>query len=91
MRTVEDFLREILATRRHPHPGYGGKVLPVAEIYSNITAQAEVAAYRGALEKLLSSDDAELKKFGVDICIGFFLFYDIIPRPKLKDRGHGDG
>lgn len=86
MRTADDFLAELSRAMRHPQPGYGGNVLPAAEIYSNITSRDEIIAYRDALERMLTSNDDELRKFAIKLCLGFFTFYDIIPRPKLKDR-----
>ena len=83
MRTVEDFIEGILKTRLHPEPGYGGKILPAAKIYSGIKSPDEVINYQKALEYILSSDDKELRSFAVDICLGFFVFCDAIPRPEF--------
>lgn len=91
MRSTSDFVKAILEVRLHPEPGYGGNVLPAARIYSKISSRAEALAYQAALEKLLQSDDENIRKFAVNVCLGFFAFYDAIPRPAFgemcdKDR-----
>lgn len=90
MRTANDFLKAILRTRRHPEPGYGGNVLPAIRLYSEIASPDEVLAYQAALEKLLGSDDEGERKFAVNVCLGFFTFYDVVPRPVFEENRDED-
>jgi hypothetical protein len=85
VRSVDDFVDELLTVQKHPEAGYGGNVLPAAKIYSDIADREEAKAYREALSKLLSSPDPDIRRFAINLCLGFFVFYDVIPRPRLKD------
>lgn len=86
MRTISDFVKAISKARLFPEPGYGGNVFPAFRIYSEITSRDEALAYQAALEKLLQSNDEIARKFAVDICLGFFTFYDAIPRPTFEEN-----
>ena len=90
MRNKADFIKAISKTILHPEPGYGGNVLPAARIYSEITSEAEARSYQSALEELLKSDDDEVRNFAINLCLGFFSFYDAIPRPKFEAARHGN-
>ena len=82
MRDKEYFYKEILIAKDNPQPGYGGNVLPAMEIYANIDSLDERKAYQDALEKLLQSDVEEIRKFGVVLCLGFFVFRDVIRKQE---------
>jgi hypothetical protein len=88
-RTTSDFVEAIREARLHPEPGYGGNIFPAVRIYSEIASRDEALAYQSALEKLLQSDDENIRKFAVTICLGFFTFYDAIPRPAFEDSRGG--
>lgn len=90
MRTTSDFVEAISKARRHPEPGYGGNIFPAVRIYSEITSRDEAQAYQAALEELLQSDDEKLRKFAVNVCLGFFTFYDAIPRPAFEEIRDGN-
>ena len=85
MRTADDFVDELTRVMKHPQVGYGGNVLPAAKIYSNIVMREEIAAYADALERMLASNDQDIRRFAITLCLGFFTFYDAIPRPKLRE------
>jgi hypothetical protein len=76
MKTKEYFLEEIL--RREPKvqgpSEYGSRVLPVLELYKGLSTYQERRSFQDALELLLQSEVAEERAFGVDICLGFFVF-----------------
>lgn len=84
MRTTSDFVKALSEARLSPQPGYGGNVFPAFQIYSEITSPDEALAYQDALEKLLLSPDENVRRYAVNVCLGFFTFYDAIPRPVLK-------
>lgn len=83
MRTVDDFEAAIVKTMSSPRTDYAGQVLSAAEIYSRLTTHDEVRAYQQALERMLMSQDEKIRRHGVTVCLGFYAFYDVIPRPKL--------
>jgi hypothetical protein len=78
MRNTDDFYTEILRAKGRPRPGYGGNVLPAMEIYADIEASQERRVYQDALEKMLRSDDENIRRFAVDVCLGFFVFRDAL-------------
>lgn len=90
MRTTNEFVNAISKARLLPEPGYGGNVFPAVRIYSEITSHEEALAYQAALEKLLQSDDEDIRKFAVNVCLGFFTFYDAIPRPTFEENRDED-
>lgn len=90
MRTPSDFVKAISRARRLPEPGYGGNVLPAIRLYSEINAPDEALAYQTAIEMLLQSDDEGLRMFAVNVCLGFFTFYDAIPRPVFEEDHNED-
>lgn len=90
MRTIADFKKEISRALAHPEPGYGGNVLPAARIYSNIKSQDEAVSYQRAIEELLRSDDDMIRDSTINLCLGFFTFYDAIPRPAFEEARNGN-
>jgi hypothetical protein len=66
------------ATRRSGHSEYGGRVMPVLRLYKNLSGYEEKKAFQDALEMLLKDDDDDRRSFGVDVCLGFFVFRDAI-------------
>lgn len=89
MRTVNDFKAAISHAFLRPEPGYGGNVFPAARLYSGIVLRDEAMAYQKAIEELLQSDDDEIRNLTVNLCLGFFTFYDAIPRPVFEEVRHG--
>lgn len=80
MKTVDDFYGEILSAKDRPQAGYGGTVLPAMEIYAGIQTHEERKAYQDALEKMLTSDNEGIRTFAVNLCLGFFVFRDVLRR-----------
>ena len=58
--------------------GYGSRVMPVLELYKGLASYEERCAFRDALEQMLTDERETVRKFAVDICIGFFTFRDAI-------------
>jgi hypothetical protein len=82
MKTVDEFYERILSTKNHPRPGYGGTVLPAMEIYADIQSSEERRAYQAAIERMLRAKDEDTRNFAVDLCLGFFVFRDVLRRPQ---------
>ncbi len=78
MKDIDYFYNEILYAKSKPRVDYGGNVLPAMEIYAAIEVSEEKKAYQDALEKLLKSDIEDVRQFGVDLCLGFFVFRDVL-------------
>ncbi|MBN1603803.1 MAG: hypothetical protein JW915_19480 [Chitinispirillaceae bacterium] len=53
---------------------YGSKVVPVIKLYKELSTYEERSHFQDALEEILSDKNEEIRKFGVDICLGFFAF-----------------
>lgn len=57
---------------------YGANVLPVLELYKGLTSFEERKAFQDALEKMLSDPDKEIRRYAVTVCLGFFVFRDVV-------------
>ncbi len=57
---------------------YGSRVMPVLELYRDITETNERLAFQEALERLLCDSDETIRTFAVDVCLGFFVLRDAI-------------
>lgn len=57
---------------------YGSRVMPLLKEYKKINDFNERRAFQDALELLLRDDSDENRNFGIDICLGFFVFRDAI-------------
>lgn len=80
MKTTSNFIEEILRTKLKPEPGYGGNVLPAIKIYAELDNFEERKAFQDALETMLKSSDEDICGFAVNVCLGFFVFRDVIKR-----------
>jgi len=81
MKTKEQLLTEILATRADAAEGYseyGSRVLPAMRIYKALATYEERKAFQDALESLLTSSKKDDRAFAVDLCLGFFVFRDAL-------------
>ncbi len=81
MRSVDDFISEIIKTKKKLEKNdgtYGGNVIPVLEIYKELSTYEERKAFQDALEKMLCDKNEIVRNYAVDICIGFFVFRDAI-------------
>lgn len=76
MKTKEFFREEILRREPKAHGSfeYGSRVLPVLELYKELSTYQERRSFQDALEMLLQSKVKEERTFAVDICLGFFVF-----------------
>ena len=78
MKTVNDFVEEIVKAKSKPEPGYGGNVLPVIKLYAALDSFEERKAFQDALEEMLKSNDETISRFAVNVCLGFFAFRDVL-------------
>lgn len=78
MRNREDFREIILNSRKKTTPEYGGNVMPVLREFKKLEDTNEIRAFQDALESMLEDPDLSIRKFAVDLCLGFFVFRDVI-------------
>jgi len=52
--------------------------MPVLRMFGEVVSFEERKAFQDALEKMLTDQDPEIRRFAVDICLGFFVFKDSI-------------
>lgn len=57
---------------------YGSRVMPVLEFYKTLTSYEDRRAFQDALERMLMDERESVRKFAIDICLGFFVFRDAI-------------
>lgn len=63
---------------RRSNIGYGEDVMPILELYANLTTYDERMFFTKTLEDFLSSSDKEKRNFAINVCLGFFIFQDAI-------------
>jgi len=81
MELVNHFVSEILKINRETKELKnicGVHIIPVIELYRNLTTYEEKRAFQDAIERLLVDSDEDIRSYGVDICLGFFVFRDSI-------------
>lgn len=69
------------AQSRRLKPGnsvYGSNVMPILQMYKDLSDFEDRKHFREALESLLIDSDPAKRQFAVDICLGFFVFRDSI-------------
>jgi len=81
MTTTADFVKEILRLRKTAGPGYGDNVIPAISLFESLGSYELRMAYLGALEKLLTPTDPEIRKYAVTLCVGFVVFRDSFRGP----------
>ena len=78
MKTKDDFLKEILLSRKDAIPGlYGSNVLPAIQIFRDIKNREEYKAYHDAIKELLEGNDKKNRDFAISLCLGFIIFKDV--------------
>ena len=82
--TADELYERLREAKRNPEPDYGGNVLPAGRIFSNLSQTEELSAFREALERMLGSQDHELRAWAVNVCLGFIYFRDAIAWPRVK-------
>jgi hypothetical protein len=88
--TVDEIYERLLEAKRKPdEKDYGGTVLPAFRVYSSLRTTDEFRAYQNALERMLTSEDMDLRHWAVTVCLGFVVFHDAIDEPKLQKRAKG--
>ena len=85
MSTTDEIYDRLLDAKRKPDvKDYGGNVLPAARLYSSLRTHEELRAFQDALERMLGSDDSDIREWAVNVCLGFVVFRDVIERPRLQ-------
>lgn len=75
---VDRFRELIVANWRKAGPVYGDNVMPTIETYKEIRAPGERKEFQDALESLLSDPDKEIRSIAVSVCLGFFVFRNVV-------------
>ncbi len=78
------FEKQIEFNKRHAHSniGYGENVMPVLEIYNDLSDFIEREAFRNTLVKFLTDKNKGNRDFAVDVCLGFLVFRDVIGKKR---------
>ena len=77
-KTPECFVSEIMRLRKNAGPMYGDNVIPAIKLYKSLTDAEETRAFQDALELLLAHLDEETRRYGITLCLGFFVFKDVV-------------
>lgn len=78
MRTSAEFRKSMLTAWRKAGPVYGDNVMPVIEVYKELSAPEEKRAFQDALEGMLADNDPKVRSIAVTICLGFFVFRNVV-------------
>jgi uncharacterized protein (DUF2336 family) len=81
MTDAKSFVKKILSLEPRATGGYseyGSRVMPVLEFYASLKTYEERKAFQDALEQMLTDSRERVRRFAVDICLGFFGFRDAI-------------
>lgn len=71
----EEMLQLLQHQKKHTgYSEYGSKVTPAIKMYKELTNFQERKQFQDALEEMLCDCDEGVRKFAVDICLGFFVF-----------------
>ena len=76
-----DFFHEIVSLEPPAAAGdseYGSRVMPVLELHKTLASYEARRGFQDALEKMLTDDRESVRRFAVDICLGFFVFRNAI-------------
>ena len=77
-KTAEYFVSEVLRLWRNAGPCYGDNVVPAIKLYKSLSDSEEMRAFQDALELLLADPDEETRRYGITLCLGFFVFKDVV-------------
>jgi hypothetical protein len=81
MTDAKSLVDRILSLEPKPGGGYseyGSRVMPVIEFYAALKTYEERKGFQDALEQMLTDPRERVRKFAVDVCLGFFGFRDTI-------------
>jgi hypothetical protein len=67
---------KLLPKKSSGYSEYGSKVMPALSLYKKLTSFDDRKAFQDALEKMLTAPEENIRRFAVDICLGFFVFRD---------------
>lgn len=71
-------ITKLLPAKSPGYSEYGSKVMPVLALYKELAAFEDRKAFQEALERMLAAPDDKVRRFAIDICLGFFVFRDAI-------------
>ncbi len=79
---IKIFEKQIKFNNRHAHSniGYGEDVMPILEVYNNLTGFDERKAFKEALILFLKDVNPDKRDFAINLCLGFLIFRDSIGR-----------
>lgn len=77
---IKAFNGQILKNKRigHANIPYGSNVMPLLEMYKNLSKYEERKAFEDALESMLTDRDEQKRRFAINVCLGFVIFRDAI-------------
>jgi len=78
MKDSRYFRQLLLESKKKATPEYGGNVMIALKAFKALSDTNEIRAYQDALESLLEDDDSMVRRFAVDLCLGFFVFRNVI-------------
>jgi len=78
VRTSLEFRKSILTAWRKAGPVYGDNVMPVLQAYRELSVPGERRAFQDALEGMLADSDPKVRSIAVTICLGFFVFRNVV-------------
>jgi hypothetical protein len=79
---MKEFKKQLKFIKRHAHSniGYGEDVMPILNLYNSLSDYDEKKSFVDALEEGLMDSDPEMRRFMIDLCLGFFVFRNVIGR-----------
>jgi hypothetical protein len=80
MHRPDELYEQIVALlpKNPSHFAYGSDVMPVLNLYKKLDSDEDRQAFGDALEKMLLSRDKKVRRFAVSICMGFFVFRNVV-------------
>ena len=76
---MEQFNQQIKENRsaKSGNTVYGSNVMPLLELYKNISSE-EKRAFRETIKEFLIDRDDNKREFAINLCLGFVVFRDAI-------------
>ena len=81
MKDADYFFDLIVKSIPKPTSGYsecGSRVMPALTMFKALDTYEERRAFQDALERMLESPKLGIRRYAVDVCLGFFVFKDAI-------------
>lgn len=78
MKDTHYFRNLLLNCRKMATPEYGGNVMPALKAFRALKDANEIRAFQDAIESMLEDGEPAIRKYAVDLCLGFFVFRNVI-------------